>query len=263
MSKCYAYGRHSTAKQGLTEAQQKRICINYYNSGLRKKGVKWGGFFYDSAQSGGSMWSERDMGRELYFRLQAGDHLLVSKYDRIFRSTRDGYNRLAELRERGIRFHTQYGEQEVRTAMGEAMEGYNLVNAQLIRSIAREQTYSFIDGQKEMCLPYSRGCAMGYKKIKRHNRWCYRDDPDEKRVCKVLSDKYDGGKSYEYLQYWIRHKSCPVTCKRKYGHVNYIKWSVLAHENDYPVNYASYQKFFKALKEGTLDTRTLADAVYA
>ena len=104
---------------------------------------------------------------------------------------------------------------------------------------------------------------MGYKKIKRNNGWCYRDDPDEKRVCKVLSNKHDGGKSYEYLQYWIRHKSCPVTCKRKYGHVNYIKWSVLAHENDYPVNYASYQKFFKALKEGTLDTRTLADAVYA
>ena len=57
---------------------------------------------------------------------------------------------------------------------------------------------------------------MGYKKFKRNNRWYYRDDPDEKSI--RYSDKYDGGKSYEYLQYWVRHKSCPVECKRTFGH---------------------------------------------
>ena len=263
MSKCFAYGRHSTAKQGLTKDQQQRICVNYYKSDLQKKGVAWGGFYYDSATSGGSMWSERDMGRELYFRLQAGDHLLVSKYDRIFRSTRDGYNRLAELRERGIRFHTQHGEQEVRTAMGEAMEGYSLVNAQLVRSISREHTISFIDGQQELCLPYSKGCAMGYRKVNRNGKWHYRDDVEEKNMCKELSIRHDNGDSYESLMYWVRHRSCPLTCKRNYTHINYIKWSCLAFKEDYPVNYASYQKFFKALKDGTLDRRTLADATYA
>jgi len=262
MPYCYSYGRHSTVKQDMTKEQQRDRCYSYWKHWLKPHGIEWGGFFYDDAVSAKKPWSEREEGRKIFLSAAKGDHIVTAKYDRCFRRVLDGLHHLEQLMKRGVLFHSEKERLDTSTLMGESMQTVMLLFGQMERGMASERAVSFIEHQKSRCLPYSKGTAMGYRKIKAGDRWQYRVDADEQDICARMYHLHQDGASYERLYYSTRKilKSLGVSSKRTWSHPNYCKWAVLAYDHNFPVNYASYQEFFKALKAGNLDERTLADA---
>lgn len=95
----YGYGRASTVGQVATEdVQRDAIAKAAINIG------EYGGFFYDSATTGGTELFERPQGRQLYRKLQSGDHILFHRMDRMFRNGPDGARVMEELIDRKIKF---------------------------------------------------------------------------------------------------------------------------------------------------------------
>jgi DNA invertase Pin-like site-specific DNA recombinase len=95
----YGYGRASTVGQVATEdVQRDTITKAADNIG------EFGGFFYDSATTGGTELFERPQGRKLYKLLGSGDHILFHRMDRMFRNGPDGARVMEELINRKIKF---------------------------------------------------------------------------------------------------------------------------------------------------------------
>ncbi len=95
----YGYGRASTVGQVATEDVQ-RETIEKSASHIGE----YGGFFYDTATTGGKELFERPQGMKLYQKLKTGDHILFHRMDRMFRNGPDGARVMEELINRKIKF---------------------------------------------------------------------------------------------------------------------------------------------------------------
>ena len=255
MSKCYGYGRHSTAKQSLTERAQHDRCKNYWKLYLEPQGIEWGGFHYDKAVSAKKPFSERPAGAELYFGAVKGDHLVTAKYDRCFRSVLDGLTHLTALENRGVLFHSEREKIDTSTAMGRAFRAVLLIISEIEREMARERALDIIDSLKSQGRPHSKGCAMGYKIIGSKGNRQYRVSEAEQDLCEAMYYLYhEHDYSYDRLTRWVyKQKEFEVTRNTFTSHPNYCKWAVLAYEYNFPMEYASYTSFFEAWREGLLD----------
>ena len=255
MSKCYGYGRHSTAKQSLTERAQHDRCKGYWEVYLKPQGIEWGGFFYDKAVSAKKPFSEREAGSKLYFGAVKGDHLITAKYDRCFRSVLDGLTHLTALEDRGVLFHSEREKIDTSTAMGRAFRAVLLIISEIEREMARERALDIQESLMAQNRPYSKGCAMGYRIIGDKGNRQYRVNEDEQKLCEIMYWLYhDHDYSYDRLSRWVfRQKDHVVTRSTFSSHPNYCKWAVLAYEYNFPMKYASYHKFFDAWKAGELD----------
>ena len=68
--------------------------------------VTFGGEFYDEAVSAyRKNWWKRPQGAELNRVLHPGDHIVIARLDRVFRSIKDFANTWPELKERGVTLH--------------------------------------------------------------------------------------------------------------------------------------------------------------
>jgi len=113
MSFAYSYVRVSDEKQaaskggtGISEEEQRRANLAYYEQRLRPQGVAWGGSREDAAVSASKRpFVERPAGRQLIHRLRPGDHLVIAKSSRAFRDIRDCLNTEAVLRSYGVTVH--------------------------------------------------------------------------------------------------------------------------------------------------------------
>jgi DNA invertase Pin-like site-specific DNA recombinase len=96
------YARASTDKQEHSPDCQKDRIRDY----LAQRGL--GGdvtFFTDAATSGKVPIDERAAGKELFKQLRRGDHLVITKIDRAFRSTADCALKVDALHRMGVRLH--------------------------------------------------------------------------------------------------------------------------------------------------------------
>ncbi len=103
----FGYGRVSTVQQvdKYSPEVQLRQVSAYYEYRFKDKGLHWGGFWIDSAVSGSINFRERLHGRALWKILRRGDHLVVSKLDRAFRSLLDQFQTMDALLAKGIYVH--------------------------------------------------------------------------------------------------------------------------------------------------------------
>lgn len=154
----------------------------------------------DRGVSGAIPLFRRPAGAEL-LQMQPGDHLIVAKADRAFRSFRDGVNTIADLADRGIYVHCLDAHIDTSTPIGRAMLHVMLVFAQLERERISER-------QREAAA-YRR--ANGYVMHCRHNPppgWRvegrgkerrYVADPIDRRRCNRLLKLYRSGLGYWQL----------------------------------------------------------------
>lgn len=249
MSKCYGYGRHSTAKQGLTKDAQYERCVAYYEHNLAHLGVEWCGFFYDEATSGKKPLSERKQGMLMYFIAQPGDHIVTAKYDRCFRSALDGMTHLTALENRGVVFHSDKEKIDTSTAMGRAFRTILLAMAEVERDLASERTIEIQESLKSQGRPHCKGCPIGWKIVHTSIGREYRVDDDERTLAKAMYDMHCAGKSYADIAYWsTRQTKFPM--KRGYSFPNKAKWAVLAYMHGFPKTITNYREFFRAVQSG-------------
>ena len=243
MPKCYAYGRASTSKQGMTQDVQEKMCRDYYDTHLVNRGIEWGGFFYDSATSGGTIFSEREQGRLLYFSLKKGDYLVVSAMDRLFRNKRDGFVTLDELDRLGVKrvvldlpdLSGLEGDAELFDMLESNMVLYaHMYRRMLSRKMKRDNQVKRDNG-----IPYSRSAPMGWKLWGDRKRREYRVNHDERKVIDFMQSLSDDGMSHEEIALWYCHAEDKgqfrTKTMRRFTDAAIVRWALRARIADYPL----------------------------
>jgi DNA invertase Pin-like site-specific DNA recombinase len=247
---CYGYGRHSTAKQELSREVQEHRCFDYWTRNLAPKGVDWGGWYYDKAQSGKKPFTEREYGRQVYALAQPGDHVICSKLDRAFRSLKDGIDTMEMFAARGVVFHSMDLQIDTSTPLGKFFKQILLAVAELEREFIRERTREAIELRKSQGRPYSHGCPVGWKKKGERPNQYYRIDPAERQLVSCMSSLRQCGASYDEIALWTFHQK-EIETKRHFPTRTQVKWAILAEQAGYP-KIPNYKLFIRGVKLGEI-----------
>lgn len=143
----YGYARvshiNSLNKGDSLPSQQQRI-QTYYDTQLKGEGVEWGGVRNDGTNISAYrvMFSVRPAGRELMALLKPGDHLILDKVDRIWRSLPDFIRLMEKLDNLGVTVHiVNFLGSSIRnnTSMGEFTLKLFVLMAELESAIKAER----------------------------------------------------------------------------------------------------------------------------
>ena len=239
---CYGYGRHSTIKQEFTRAAQRAKVKEYWRQQLRPKGVRWGGFFYDKAVQGSVEFSEREQGRQVYAIARPGDHVVVTRLDRPFRSVFDGVKVIQALNERQVRFHSLDLLVNTATPMGKFFVTILLAVAELERAFASERTLEIIAYRKKHGLPVGYRPPIGWKivgrkasdsGIKRSTRR-YVVDAEERVLAERIHAMRQAGQSIAAIAVWLMTQR-EFPGKRRLDNPKAVEWAIAAVEMGYPL----------------------------
>lgn len=123
--KVYGYGRVSTNKQEISEAVQKAACIDWFSMrkgvGSLPEDAEWAGWFYDEDVSARTTpFLDRVNGEAILLRVDPGDIIVSSKFDRMFRKTLDFCVTVEKLEEAGIKLVLLDADFDTSTPMGQA-----------------------------------------------------------------------------------------------------------------------------------------------
>lgn len=239
---CYGYGRHSTVKQGLTKSAQCAKIKQYWRSNLKRKGVRWGGFYYDKAVRGGTSFSEREQGRIVYAIARPKDYVVTARLDRAFRSVSDGVITIEALKRRKVRFVSLDIRVNTSTPAGRFFFNILLSVAELEREFARERAAEIISYRKKNKLPLGKHSPVGWKIVGKGVRESgtmkstrrFVIDLREREYVAEIHAKKEAGWSYEKIALWCLHQKDFIT-KRRFSNVKAVGWAIAAHKLEYPV----------------------------
>lgn len=230
---CYGYGRHSTNKQELSQEVQEHRVREYFEKTLEPRGVAWGGFFYDAATSARTPFSERESGRIVHTVCQPGDHIVVTKLDRPFRSLRDGLVSIDQWTDRGVNFHSLDLQVDTTTPMGRFFRSILLAVAELEREFAAERTRETRLLRQKQGLPHSRGIPIGWKTVGKGAGRRYVADPDERLLVDAMADLKEQGYGNDDIALWgMRQKAYPS--KRIFPTRGQVRGALNARRLGYP-----------------------------
>jgi hypothetical protein len=235
MARAFLYGRHSTDKQDLTEDVQRDICLRYYERELAPKGIDLAapGWFYDEAITSAILFGERDAGRVVIASLQPGDHLVVAKMSRPFRSVRDGENTLHALTLRKVTLHALDMPIDTSRAHGRFVRRVHMAADQLWREVSSEAVRETIAYRKSLGLPFSRGVPIGWKAIGKRPHRTFRVDNQERALAEQILRLYATGMSMENIALW-GYKQTQFPNKRQFRSREAVKWVLNAQALGYP-----------------------------
>jgi len=125
VNKTYGYIRVSKEEQaesGLSLEAQEQTARGFWERSLKPKGLEWGGFWADEAVSAFSRpLLRRPNGQKFVTVARPGDHIVVTRFDRCFRSMLDFVNTFRLLDTTGIVLHILDAPGDPDTANGRAM----------------------------------------------------------------------------------------------------------------------------------------------
>lgn len=250
---CYGYGRHSTNKQELTQEVQEFKTHDHWQRHLKDKGIEWGGFYYDAATSARIPFSEREKGRILHAIAQPGDHILVTKLDRPFRSLRDGIVSMEQWSDRGVIFHSLDLQVDTSTPLGKFFRTILLAVAELEREFTRERTKETVELRKRNGQPYSNGCPVGWRIVGEAPHRRFRTDEAERALAAEMARLRSDGATYDELALWsMRQQQFP--CKRTFPTRGQTRWAVNAARAGFP-KISNYKVFNKMVARGEIKVR--------
>lgn len=198
MGKVYGYIRVSKpeqARDGISLQAQERECRQYFERTLSKDGHAWGRLIADEGISAFKIPLEkRAGGRALIRELRHGDHVIVMKLDRAFRSLDDMIMVRRGWRSMGIEIHFLDALFDGDTAMGNAMIQLMGVFAELASRMTSERVkatllYSRLHGYHEG----GRADRWGYKVVRRNGRKAWAPAWDERALMECVVKKYEMG----------------------------------------------------------------------
>jgi DNA invertase Pin-like site-specific DNA recombinase len=248
---CYGYGRHSTNKQEMTREVQEHRTYQYWERNLKDKGVVWGGFYYDAATSAKTPFSERQEGRPLFAAALPGDHIVVTKLDRAFRSLRDGISSMEQWKTRGVFFHTMDLQVDTSTPVGKFFYTILLAVAELEREFARERTRDVMESCKRQGKPFSKACPAGWKIVGKRGNRRFRVDEDERATIDSMATLRSNGASLEELALWSQRQTYS---KRSFPTRQQVRWALDARRAGYP-KVGNYKEFNRKVSAGEIVLR--------
>lgn len=232
-ARAFLYGRHSTDKQDLTEDVQKDMCIRYYRRELQGKDVLLAGWYYDEAVSSAVMFSEREHGRIVMACLQPGDHLVVAKSSRPFRSVLDGENTLHQLGLRKVQVHFVDFPVDTTRAHGRFVRRVVMAADELWREVSQESAREVIEYRKREGLPFSRGVPVGWKVVGKKPHRTFRVDPVERAMADRIASLRASGMSLSDIALW-GYQQKEFQNKRNFLNRDLVQWVLNARDMGYP-----------------------------
>ena len=210
MNKAYPYCRHSTNLQATSTEIQREEIRRYFDYKLAPLGIEWVEPHVDAATSGTVNFMDRDAGRKLDHLAERGDHIIVSKLDRGFRSARDFLTMHELWISRGVTLHMLDLQIDSGTPVGKMMMGVIALVSEFERSRIVER---FIAGSKlgkkrkvERGLPdISDGSApLGFKTVgERPNKHWVRDREERAHMKQMLEWYREGA---NWMQIYVALK---------------------------------------------------------
>jgi DNA invertase Pin-like site-specific DNA recombinase len=196
MTTLFAYGRASTDKQQITLKTQEEILTNYYR--LRHSidsSIRWGGWYPDAAITSRVPFLERPMGSKIFRVAEPGDLMVVSNFDRAFRSVMDCDGCLKSCLEKRIRVIILDLDVNTETALGRAFVKLVAVLKELERDEISRRTKEAIQHNIRNVRPHGTGIPPGWART--HDKSgkkfmpCFR----ERQIGKQVVELYHQGKS--------------------------------------------------------------------
>lgn len=241
MSKVYGYGRHSTDKQGATEAVQKDRCMAWHLENLPH--LDWCGWHYDDDVSAKNRWSERPRGRELDMLLTRDDWLITADSSRMFRRNSDTFTTIEKFSERGIhlRMLDLIATANLRPAEKGLIEGQVLLVKQYERDTTRQRELDRIAYCKKHGLPYARNesAPVGWRVVRLPSGGReFRVNQFERTVCDMMATLQAEGMSQEQIASWSNRQARTEWSGKKMRQFStkaIVRWGLRARMADYPL----------------------------
>lgn len=249
---CMGYGRHSTSKQALTREVQEFRTYDYWERNLKSRGVKWLGFYYDEATTGSMPFSERPHGRTVFASARPGDHIVVTKLDRSFRSIRDGLSVMDQFSRRQVAFHSLDLMIDTTTPLGKFFRTVLLAVAELERDFTSERVKDIIAMRRREGKPHGKACPVGWKIVGSGTSRVYRVDEDERKMVTEMAMARVSGMSYDDIALWTM-KFAPHV-KRIFPTRDQVKWAINARAAGYP-KITGYKQFNRMVASGKIALR--------
>lgn len=251
---CLGYGRHSTNKQAMTREVQEFRTHDYWERNLKSRGVKWGGFFYDAATTGSMPFSERPHGRAVFASARPGDHIVVAKLDRSFRSLRDGLLVMEQFHNRKVAFHSLDLMIDTTTPLGKFFRTVLLAVAELERDFTSERVKDVIEMRRREGKPHGKACPVGWKIVGSKRSRVYRVDEAERRLVDGMAMGRMSGMSYDDIVLWSMSQFKTGQYKRIFPTRDQVKWAVNARAAGYP-KITGYKTFNRMVSSGKIALR--------
>jgi DNA invertase Pin-like site-specific DNA recombinase len=199
MPTVYCYGRASTSRQTLTEANQRSVCEEYVTRSLLPAGFTYGGWLYDAATSGGKPMFEREEGRKLWVLVQPGDKIVWAKLDRAFRSVVDAAQTMQLLNQRNVSFNSLDLGLDTSTPIGRCVFTILTAFAELELEFIRQRTRDGLQAKRRDGKPYSRHAPIGWRKVGTKGDSYYVPDPFERQQVDAMLAMRRAGASLERI----------------------------------------------------------------
>lgn len=184
----WGYGRASTNKQKITlEAQEERVG-HYAKYKFPEMSIRI--FFADEAITGGMPWQERPQGKLLFNVARPGDHIVIAKLDRAFRSVADAAAITKSLLDNNITLHIVDMNLDLSDHYGRFFFHIVAAFAELEKELISARTKEALDWKRRRGLPLGRS-PYGWKKVgmKRDSR--YVPDPKHRSICYLIVEMRD------------------------------------------------------------------------
>jgi DNA invertase Pin-like site-specific DNA recombinase len=252
MATAYLYGRVSTQRQKdePTREDQENALLEFYKEGFAPSGYDNGGYFFDSAQSGG---------KQLYHSiLQQGDVLLAYDLSRITRDIDDWIPMKNDLLNRGVVLWLVHDT--FKQIASDAVRKYttnNYVSAiTLVRELQSEERINRNVEKRGRGENVTFVAAMGWKIKKGMTK--PRVDHRERQIIEHLASLRQEGMTLNQI---ARYMQRPATINklnwhkphRNFQDARYVQWGIRAAACDYPQYYTGFRMFNKAWRNGELN----------
>jgi DNA invertase Pin-like site-specific DNA recombinase len=203
---------------------------------LEPKGVTFAGFFYDEAVSAGKTpFAERPQGRLVFHAAEPGDHVVITRLDRCFRSVLDGASVMTQLEQRGVFLHSLDYNIDTSTPAGRFVRNILLAAAELERDLVSDRTRETFAHLRSENRPYTRSPPMGWKFVYRLKRKEYRVCPDERAFINKLAAGRAAGASVENLAEWCWTNRNRIKTTRNFTNWDAVRWGLQARVMNYPM----------------------------
>lgn len=162
----FAYGRVSTGRQAVSVEYQNNRLDGYYDSRFKLFGHEYMGFFADDDTSGRIPFAQRDAGGKVAALVEPGDHIIVTRPDRMFRNLSDTFVTLESWERKGICVHlVEYGV-DTSTPFGKMAMSFLALFADIERKMISDRTKDINVERRRQGL--STGTTpVGYHTVKR------------------------------------------------------------------------------------------------
>lgn len=170
----------------------------------------------DDGFSGGVPLSDRPEGGRLLELATKGDHLVVSKTDRLFRSVQDGAAVIRDLERRGVSLHLLDLNINTSNPMGRAMAHVAIVFAELERERIGERRKDANRHRRVRGLPTMKPdvCPVGWQIVRINGRREYKPQEIERQVAKLLLSLREFGMIYDTIVDYANMRGLHRRCGR-------------------------------------------------